>query len=346
MRKILSALLLLCALLLCACGARSEEPYSLTLWYVEDDPLAPALLRLTESYNREREPDSLAVTARAWTSEELLLGALGSGARPGLVLCSHGLAFSLYEQELLCDAGAAALSYPAWLQDRSACVGHGFYPIGSAVDLLCVRGASPAGLDELLERAAPAGPGNTEPFLTVGRFAPLFYQVLLDAGTEFSAIPQRDALSQDYVNLYNTLAALVFDHVLRLSDIDEVPCRIDSGPALRGRDLSGCALCPLSDGPLLAECRGIAVTARDARMPREAPVFLRWLAASGRMGNAALAAGLIPAAEEELPSDSVLGAALLSLRGRDLHLPDAGCSYYVNQSAFEEEFRAALELLS
>ena len=36
MRKTLPALLLLCALLLCACGTQSEEPYSLTLWYSEE----------------------------------------------------------------------------------------------------------------------------------------------------------------------------------------------------------------------------------------------------------------------------------------------------------------------
>ncbi len=344
MRKTLPALLLLCALLLCACGTQSEEPYSLTLWYVEDDPLAPVFLRLAEDYNRERERDSLAVTTRAWTNEELLLRALESGASPGLVLCSHELAFHLYEQERLYDPKLAVIDCPAWLRERSDCVGHGFFPIGSELPLLCVRNGFPTTLGALLAEGSGEWE-SAQPLLAVERFAPLFYQVLLDAGTEFTATARRDELSLDYVNFYNALAGLAFEHVLSAAPEAAAPCRIASSPALRDRELNGCGVYPLSDGPLLATCRGLALTARDTRMQRALPDFLRWLAGSARLGQAALEAGLIPAGEESLRADSPLEATLLSLRERSQHLPDAGCSYYVNQSFFEEEFRAALELL-
>ena len=345
MRKCLPVLLLLFALLLSACGARKEESYSLTLWYVEGDPLAPAVLRLAEDYNRGRAREDLAVTPRAWTSEEFLQNALQSGARPALVLCSHELAFSLYEKDMLLEPAFTSPVYPDWLLARSDCVGRGFYPIGSEVCLLSVADGCPAGLDELLAYAADRGRETAQPCLSVERFAPLFYQVLLDAGTEFGADAARDGFSKDYVNLYNALSGAFFDRGLSADPGAETACRLACGPALLGRDLSGCTLHTLSDGPLLAECRGLAVTARDTRMQRALPDFLRWLAQSGRMGAAALESGLIPSGSETLAPHSVLEAELVRLMGRSLHLPDAESSYYVNRSAFEEYFLAALELL-
>lgn len=345
MRKAIPALILLLALLLSACAAQTGESYSLTLWYVEGEPLAPALIRLAEDYNRSRGRDSLAVTTRAWTDEEQLLNALQTGARPALILCSHALAFSLYDRELLVDPALAFPAYPAWLRERSDCVGRGFYPIGFELPLLCVQDGFPARIDALLERAAAYGRETGEPCLAADRFAPLFYQVLLDAGTEFGAYAPRDAFSPDYVNFYNALTGAVFDRGLSADTAAETPCRIESSTALRARDLSGCSVFPLSDGPLLAEGCGLAVTVRDSRMQRELPDFLRWLMKSGRPGRAALEAGLIPAAEEALSPKDALEEALVSLMGRSLHLPDAESCYYVNRSVFEEDFRAALELL-
>ena len=345
MRKSIPVLLLLLALLLSACGARAEESYSLTLWYVEGDPLAPAVLRLAEDYNRSRGRRDLAVTARAWASEESLQNTLQSGARPALILCSHELAFSLYEKDMLHEPAFPAPFYPDWLLARSDCVGRGFYPIGSEVCLLSVADSYPAGLSELVAYAAARGRETAQPCLSVERFAPLFYQVLLDAGTEFSADAARDVFSEDYVNLYNALSGAFFDRGLSADPGAETACRLASGSALLGRDLSGCTLHALSDGPLLAECRGLAVTARDARMQRALPDFLRWLAKSGRMGRAALDAGLIPSGSETLAPRTVLEAELVRLMGRSLHLPDAESGYYVNRSAFEEDFLAALELL-
>ena len=345
MRKALPVLILLCALLLGACGARAEESYSLTLWYTETDPLADPVIRLVEAYNRERGRDALAVTVRGWTDEEHLLSALQSGARPALVLCTHALAFTLQDRDMLRDLPLSGPSYPAWLCDRSPCVGHGFFPIGSELDLLCAQAGFSAALPELLEQSAAYGRENAAPCLSVERFAPLFYQVLLDAGVEFSADSQRDVFSENYVNLYNALAEAVFDGGLTGSGSLDTSCRIASSTALRTRDLGACRLSPLSDGPLLAVCRGLAVTVRDTRMQRALPDFLRWLMQTDRLSGAALESGLIPAAEDPLPPRTDLEAELVLLQRRILHLPDPGCSYYVNQSSFETEFRAALELL-
>ena len=345
MRKTLPILILLLALLLCACGRQTGETYSLTLWYVEGDPLAPALLRLTEDYNRERGRDTLAVTARAWADDEKLQRTLQAGVRPALILCTHELAFSLSDAGELRDLGLSLFSFPAWFRERSACVGRSFFPLGSEVDLLCTRGAEPESLPDLLAEAAARGERNGEPFLSVERFAPLFFQVLRDAGAEFSAQADRDALSEDYVNFYNAVAEAAFTHGLTADGSAGASCRIESSTSLASRELKGFRLYPLSDGPLLASCRGLAVTVRDTRMQRALPDFLRWLAASGRLGEAALKAGLIPAAEEPLSADTPLEAALVSLTRRSLVLPAAESEYYVNHSDFEKQLRAALELL-
>ena len=345
MRKHLTVLLLLCAVLLSACGARGGETYSLTLWYAEGDPLAPAILGLAEDYNRRLGRKSLPVTARAWPDEEQMRAALQSGARPALLLCSHELAFSLFELGALVEPGLEGPAYPAWLCQRSACVGRGYYPIGFELPLLCTGGGFPAELGDLLEQAAVRGREGGAPCLAVDRFAPLFYQVMLDAGAEFCALPERDAFSQEYVGLYNALAGAVFDGGLSLDPAAETACRIESSAALRGRDLSGRSLRPLSDGSLLAEGRGLGVTVRDTRMQRALPDFLRWLMKSGRLGQSALESGLIPAAPEALSPGTVLETQLVALMGRSLHLPDAESQYYVNRSSFEVQFRTALELL-
>lgn len=344
MRKTVPVLILLLALLLSACGARTEEPYSLTIWYV-DTPLTPVVEHLTEDYNHTRGRDTLPVTLRAWESREQLLSALQHGAAPALVLCPHALAFTLEEAGLLKDAGVASPAYPDWLCERASCIGRGFFPIGFELPLLCAPEGTPDQIDELLAYCSDRSRETGSPCLFIDRFAPLFYQVLLDAGSEFHAHPARDAFSKDYVNFYNALAAAVFDGGLTPETTSETACRIESSASLTGRDLSGCTFLPLSTGPLLAEGYGFAVTVRETRMQRALPGFLRWLLSPGRPGQAALEAGLIPASAEKLSPRSALDAALVRLMDRPLHLPDPGSDYYVNQSAFEEELRSALELL-
>ncbi len=344
MRKAIPVLILLLALLLSACGGRAAEPYSLTIWYV-DTPLSPVVERLAEDYNRTHGRDTLPVTLRAWESSEQLLSTLQHSAAPALILCPHTLAFTLSEAGLLKDAGVAAPAYPDWLCERAACIGQGYFPVGFSLPLLCVPEGTPDRVSELLTYCADRGRETGSPCLFIDRFAPLFYQVLLDNGTEFHAHAARDAFSKDYVNLYNQLAEAVFDGGLTLDESAGNACRIESSTALSGEDLAGCTLRPLSAGPLLAEGFGFAVTVRETRMQRALPDFLRWLLKPGRLGQAALDTGLIPAVADKLSPRDALEAELVRLMDHPLHLPDPDREYYVNQSAFEGEFRAAMELL-
>lgn len=346
LRRLLPLLLLCTALLLSACaGTQTTEGYSLTLWYVEGDPLAPAITRLAEDYNRSRGRATLPVTLRAWSSEEQLRATLQRSTVPALVLCPHTLALQLEEFGLLREPGTPSPSYPDWLTQRADCVGHGFYPVGFSLPLLCTREGAPTSLPALLSYAAGQGQTSGLPALYVGRFAPLFYQTLLDRGTEFTADPVKDSASKDYVNLYNALMACRFAHGLAYGPAVDTACYLDDSAALAARTLESFRVTPLSEGPLLAEGRGLAVTARDTRMQRALPDFLRYLIEAGRLSRAALEAGLIPAWEEELSPSGPLETVLLQLRGRTLHLPDPESKYYVNQLSFEQSFLDALELL-
>ena len=153
--KTLVVPLLLLAALLGACGTQQEAAaYTLSLWYAEDAPFAAAVQELAEDYNRSRERGSLAVSLRAFPDESALTRAVENGALPDLLLCSHSLAFRLQEQEALKEFSVSAPAYPAWLLERSGCVGHGYYPVGSSLPLLCCRGDMPLSWDELCEQAA------------------------------------------------------------------------------------------------------------------------------------------------------------------------------------------------
>ena len=346
LRRVLAFLLILFSLLLAACGQpRKEESYSLTVWYVEGEPLAPVLSQFAQEYNRARGRNSLSVTLRAWEDSERMLNTLQNSAPPALVLCDHAFAFTLEARGLLKDPGFSLSAYPDWVLERADCIGRSFYPIGYALPLLCARESLPASLSALTDAAARYGRETGLPGLYVEHFAPLFYQVLLDAGTEFCADPARDGFSEYYVNLYNALMRTAFDRGLAWGPAVDTPYRLENSVTLAGRALDGFTIAPLSGGPLFAEGHGLAVTVRDARMQRALPDFLRWLTQSGRMGSAALRTGLVPAVQEPLSPASPLEIALSALREQPLHLPDAGCQYYVNYIAFEDDFFAALALL-
>lgn len=326
MPKKLLAFLLLAALLLSGCASGAEETdYALTLWVVEGDPLAPALERLAADWNGARPRDSLPLTLRAFESEERLLAALQSGAAPALALLGHEDAFALAEAGLLFDPGLSP-DYPAWLRARAGCVGHGFYPLGFALPLL--RFAESESFSALLY---------------IGAFAPLFRQALWESGEAFTA--DFDGVhSESYVNLYNAVAEAAFSGFLSLSAEDTPAWALDLSPALRGRDTAGAEYSALSEAKPLAEGRGLAVTARDARMRRALDALLRFLFEGERLPAAALDAGLVPASPLDREAADALGAALLSLAGQELTLP-ADTAYARNRAGFEARIREALSLL-
>ena len=342
MRRLLPLLFIL-AVLLCACGQQQAGFSVLTVWYTADDPLAPVFEAMAEDYNAARPRGSLAVEGRRFEDEDALTRALNSGAVPDLLLCSHALAFSLAEAGQL-KPQAVTVAYPAWLEARSPCVGTGFYPVGFALPLICSPSDAPGDFLALLEAAAAYGRAAGEPWMSLDAVGPVFYQLLLEQGREFTADFQRETLNEDYASLYNALADAVFDGGVTPDGYGR-PCRIAASDALSGEELGAYSIHPLSAGTLLAEGRGVAILSREPRSQRSLGLFLSWLTEPGRLAGAALEAGLVPALPVPAAPDDPLGAALAKLSGRELHLPDGESQYYRNKMNFEKQLRAALELL-
>ena len=334
--------LLLAVLLLAGCARPApDSAYSLTLWLVEGDPLAPALHVLAEIYNATRGRDTLPLSLRLFESEERLLAALHSGAAPALALLRRETALSLAESGLLVDPGLSPV-YPSWLSGYDGLIGHGYYPVGFSLPLLCCAESAPASLSALLEESARRGRAGESACLYIGSYAPVFRQGLLDSGEDIAAAFTQRSQNRSYVNLYNLVADAVFDGGLSLSPGGVYPWRIESGSALRAQNLTGKTLRPLSDGALCAACSGLAVTVRESRMRRALPDLLRWLFDAQRLPAAALDAGLIPASPLSRAPADALDEALLALVDRPLVL-DGGAAE--TPEDFDAALREALALL-
>lgn len=328
MKKIVICLLCL-GLLLTGCGGRTEETGFVSLWLAEGDPLAGPLAELAEEYNRTKDRDALPLRLRVLESEEQMSAGLAAG--PDLLLCSHELAFSLWEQGSLRPAEAGDFVCPDWLRDRSEAVGAAVFPLGARLPL---RSGDPE-----------AGAFSAEDW------APLLYQRMLEAGCEFLARPERDLNRAEYRAAYNTLAEAAFDGRLILSEEPEALLR---GGALTGaylwsdtlRALPETETAPLGEGELLAEGECLAVLAREGRQSRSAAAFLRWLLAGERAGRLALDAGLVPLCGALPEGKTPLERCLLEIAGqRRLHLPEEASSYEQNRADYEAFFRTAMAAL-
>ena len=351
MKRLLCLLLCLSALFtLCGCEKRAGEVYSVTIWYAPDDPLAQALQTAAEDYNRSRKESALPVTLREFADAAQLTGALNT-AQPDLLLCSHTLAFSLYERGLLTEPGNP-VAFPDALSARSPAVGRSVFLLGSRVQLLCARETISPDLSALCKRAAAYGMDTRTPFLAADSYTDLICQAVLGSG-EFHADRAKDCFNESFRAAWNALAEAAFSGGLCVGEAPAVdllqgglPAAVLYADALTGGVPEGCtlsALCP-EGAPLLSDLRCLAVLAREGRQQRGTAAFLSWLFSGRRPAQLALESGLIPTMPGAEGADA-LSAQLLSLRERTLWLPDGACDYVKNRTAFEQEFRAAMALL-
>ncbi len=351
MKKVLCVLLCVLPLLsLCACGKRTEAPYSAVVWCASDDPLLPALQQAAADYNRSRKSGVLPVVLREFDGEAALLNALNT-ARPDLLLCSHTLAFPLFEEGLLSDAGTA-LPFPEALAGRSEGIGKCIFPIGSRVQLLVSREALSPELEALCARAAACGGETKSPFLAADSYADLLCQNLLGSG-EFHADRSRDCFSAAFQSAWNALAEAAFSGGLYTGPEAAASLLPGGIPAVAAfsdtmieTDPEGFTLSPLcgEGAPLLADLRCLAVMTHEGRQQRGTAAFLAWLFSGERACRLSLDAGLIPALPGGQP-EGRLEELLLSLSSRALWLPDGGSDFVKNRAAFEADCRAALDLL-
>lgn len=362
-------LLAAACVLLCACGGSSKEPVrdAVSIWYLEGDPLAAELAALAREYNESVEGELLGVALRPFSDEETL-GAAFETARPDLLLCSYQKAEALYERGVLRDIGAAletdAPQYADELCARFVSMGRGFFPIGSAVQLLYYQeGALTAEQlsdpDALFTYAALQGSQTHLPFFTADSYAKLFYELLLSLDTEFHADRALDLRQVNYVYLYNLLAEAAYEGSLVSMDYSGaelvsggyLPCAAVSSASLSSAPTDGFSFSALphfqGGRDCVGDMSGLAVTARSGRSIRSISAFLRFLFSENRAADLSLQSGLLPAMEgAALTEETPLSLALMELyEGYGLHLPDTAGDYMKNRSAFETEFRRALSLL-
>lgn len=376
-KKLMSALLCLCTLLLCACAGEVSEPdeqHQLKLWYVESAPMAENLVQLAEEFNGTHS--GYKVVPRAFDSEQKLAAAFDSG-HPDLLLCGHERAFALYEQDKLTDLSAAlgdgAPEFLSGVDIYSLSVGRSYFPLGAQTQLLYVNGAAfdasktGAGvgsaafgtIEALCSIATAYGRSTGEPFMTADSFADIFYNCMLQHGEEFTGDAELDMQSEEYKALYNLLADAAYNHGLRALDgnaarlVEQggVICALVHSSKLGGELPEGMRVYafPGVDGGedmCSAELFGLAVTTRASEKLGGAAEFIKWLCAPARYTAAALDGGCIPLISgASYTGDSALAQALMDIYGgKRLYLASASSGYYKNRDEFDRSFAAALEL--
>lgn len=373
------ALMLCLALLLCGCGtevmqpepapemhpsqtpgpeptsqpteppAPSAEPARpvLRLWVSEDEPLCESLASLAEEYAAD---SNHAIELRRFETSSELNTAL-TGEQPDLLLCDGRMAAQL--------PGALPEELPKLPVDAP----EGFVPLGAELPVLALREGNRALLDgcdtleALCEAAASYGRQNERPFFSADSFAQLVACALAQKGSPFFAMREQDLESEDYRTVYNLLAEAAFEGglvplnepVLAAVSRGELVCGICSSRQLLTGDRTELAvrlLPPMAGCEALTDLKLSGLAVLPGADAAGAADFLRWLLADGRMADAALAAGLVPAADGTWrEADAVTEGLAEAAQSARLWLPDEDSGYLRHGADFEQSFRAALALL-
>jgi len=253
--------------------------------------------------------------------------------------------------------------YPDYLGKRLSYTGRSFFPLGFEVELLysaegCLDvpmlrepNSFCAGITGLGEKGMPA--------FSADDFSALFYQWLLSAGAEFHAVRARDLEQDDYIYIYNMLAEAAYEDKLAAMDYagwelvrgGYVKAAAVSSRSLGAMDHEGYdinCLPRFKDDPnYLADCFGIAVTAKEGRSLRSITAFLSWLSEGSRLEKLALDTALVPAAKGERVAANKLERLLLEMRDSlVMHLPGSDSDYLENRENFEKDFRKAVDMLN
>ena len=370
--RILTALLLALAFLLCACTSLQENAPDtpaapLSLWALRDDPMTETLYALTVLYNAE-DPEA-PVSVRIYDDEQSLANAMDS-ARPDLLLCGQDHALALYGQgrlKRISDEDAPLPQFTETFLALSDCVGVSYFPLGADVQLLAVNPSVPtqtdaavlSNMDRLCRAASDKGKQEGQAFFSADSFAGLFAACMAQTNEVFLARRQEDIRSEAYRRLYNLLADAAYTGGLTYDSADPVgdvasgtlSCALSRSSALVGADPSlffypmpvmqgGSKLC-------LAEIYGLAVTSPFDRNLPYVGDFLRGLFAQETSLTSVLDAGFLPACDAPWPEGggSFIGALRATADYYRFLSPDAAEGYRLRGRDFEADFRDALALL-
>ncbi|MGI5976597.1 MAG: hypothetical protein ACOX68_02715 [Candidatus Limivicinus sp.] len=342
---------------------------TISLWCTAEMSAASELEEAVEDYNGSFQRDSLPVELVEFSDEEALADAFEK-QEPDLLFCSHFRALELWDEGRLSDIGKElgpeSPGYPKSVTSRSDAVGHGFFPVGSDIQLLVCGedidlGEAAADFRALCTAASEYSIENgRKPFFAADSFARLFCTQFLRQGEEFAPPVTRGGAHDAMEELYNAIALAAYDGALAdcAGDCGEyvvsgaLPCAVLSSAKLA--DLEGrLQIFPLppmhsqDSRDNAGEMRGFAVTAGGCRNENEIAKFVSWILDSNRGSKLALKAGLVPAQECSLITRDRLWTVLLEI-SRDsivsLPLPDSAC--ILGQEEFESSFREDMSRLA
>ncbi len=355
------AILLLFSLLLPGCACREENTGrdTVSIWYLQEQTLQ-GLEELAEEYNREKGKDSLPVSLRAFADEKAMAEALDL-TRPDLLLCDYRKAEEWEEKGHLRKLNGqlpGGPDYSGSLGARLPFAGASYFPVGSAVQLLCSGKQDPDALsdpEKLCEEVLRYRKKEGSAGFTADDFAAFFYHALLSADTQFHADMKQDKREDRFKYVYNLLAETAVEGGL-LSTAYRAADAVESGAlpfALAdSRTLPGFSglvgPSPVFQRSLQYPGRtlGFAVTAGESRDASHIAAFLAFLYGEERSCSLALANGLVPALPAEQEEAGELEQCLLELAFYyELHLPDKDSDYEKNRLTFEAAFRNTLERL-
>ncbi|MGX8692219.1 MAG: hypothetical protein ACSW8E_00495 [Clostridia bacterium] len=342
-----------------AAPTETPGPRELTLWLAEDAPLAEAIHTLTAEYNAQQPAWPLRL--QSYASETALTAALGD-SKPDLLLCGERTAARL--------KAAGALGSLAWPDEPAAlfreapgCAEGAYFPLGAELQLLVLRQenrtllAGCDSLEALCETAARYGRQQGRPFFSADSFARLFACAMAQKGSPFFGTREQDLESEAYRALYNLLAEAAFDGGLippedavlpSVRNGDLVCGVVSSRELLKGErtDLAAFPLPPMAGCEALTDAKLCGLAVLPGADSEGTARFLGWLYAEGRSAEAALEAGLMPAADGAWSeTDAVTAGLAQALRNGRFYLPPEDCGLLLHGTDFEQSFRAALALL-
>lgn len=331
----------------------AAEVQSLVLWLAEDAPLVEHLDALAAAFSAQHPETPLRIFR--FSDAEELRRALAQG-KPDLLLCSGGQAAALAAEGKLAanmDEEAALLLRPCFQSAPS-----GFFPLGGELPVLVVkeenRALLPASgsLEDFCAQAEGYARRYELPFFSVDSFTSLFAGTLAQKGSPFYAMREMDLESEAYREVYNMLAGSAFEGglvsldeaVLSAVERGDLVCGICSSRELLDDAAEDIVVLPL---PPMAGCEALTEsTLWGLAVPEGAQSgaadFLAWLYAQPAAAEAALDAGLLPAAGSDWEAAERFAAVLEGCRVC-CSTEDSG--FARNGTNFEQSFRAALALL-
>ena len=302
-RRLRRILILAAAALLCLGMAyvsgleRRNSADRLTLWFDEGE-CSPAVMESLAALCRRNA--GLRVELRSF-EDETAMGLAFEEAKPDLVFCSAARAGGFEKRETLGEAGEA-LPLSEGLRALWPEIGESFFPVGGRLPLLLVNTSSVTETHDSLESLLAAAEGP--PFIISDDWAELVYTAMCAKGAPMTGDPEEDVKNRTFRNLYNELAEASFKGGLVSADKPAdyvrqglIPCAVVRSTAIAGltdRDVYVRPLpLPVGTEPQYpAELMGFALPegADTALVTR----FLTWLYSGKTIGEAALAAGLVP----------------------------------------------------